>query len=613
MKINGGFLQSLLRINLTDGTIKKEKIEEEMFAKYVGGALLADKILYDELKPHTDALGVDNKLIFFTGPLTGTDAICASRMGVATKSPLTGTICNSFSGGYMPVEIKYAGYDIIVIEGKSDEPVYISINNDNVKIKSAKQYWGINAIDTQVYMKEELKDQNYRIACIGPAGENLSLLSVIINEQRAMGRKGVGAVMGSKNLKAIAVRGTRKVPVADSAMLKKGIDMFAQCLKESPIAYSVFSHIGSSSGLSATQASGALPIKNFSATGTDEYESYIGGEALGEYKIRRNNCYRCPLGCAQVRMVQKGRYAGIATEGPEYETIYSFGSMLCIKDPAFIIAMDRLCDELGIDTISTGVTIAMAMELYEKGLLKDTDGLDLRWGNCEAVEQLVRKMAYREGLGGMLSDGSRKLGEKLGGDAPYYAMQIKGLELPAYDPRGLKAQGLNLATSYNGADHNRGYAFQEVFGMPIPYPVERLATKGKGILAKFNQDFCGTYDVATLCEFPTQLAMPHCAQEVVAIQLSGVSGIKFTADQVWTLGEKLNNITRMFNVREGFDRTDDTLPKRFITEAITDGLSKGETVSQQQLDEMLDEYYEARGWDKNGIPTESKLIELELI
>ena len=612
MSIRGGFWQSLLRVNLTDQTIRKETISEEMFRKYVGGALLSDKLLYDELAPGIDPLGPDNKLVFFAGPLTGTKAICASRMGVATKSPLTGTICNSFSGGHLPVELKYAGYDMIVIEGISKEPVYLVIKDDKVSIRSAEKLWGINALDTQTYLKEELQDQNYRIACIGPAGENVSLLSSIINEQRAMGRKGVGAVMGSKKLKAIAVRGTQTVPVADADLLSKGIAEFAKALKDSPFAYPVFAHVGSSSAVDATQAVGVFPSRNFSDTGSEDYTA-IGPEAMAEYKVRRNNCFGCPLGCSQVRMAKNGNYAGIATEGPEYETIYSFGSMLGIKDPQFIFAMDRLCDELGIDTISAGVTISMAMELHEKGLLPNPEGLDLSWGNEDTIERLVRMMSYREGFGAKLSDGTRIFGHEMGNGAEKYAMHVKGLELPAYDPRGLKAQGLNFATAYNGADHNRGYAFQEVFGMPFPYPVERLAIKGKGILTKFNQDFSGAFDVPTLCEFPTQLAMPHNAQEVVAVQLTGATGIEFTKDDVWLLGERLNNLTRMFNVREGFSRKDDTLPRRFLEEGLSGGLSKGERISAEDFNAMLDEYYEARGWDANGIPREEKLKELGLI
>ncbi len=612
MEVKGGFWGNLLRINLTDKSVSTEKLSADIFKKFAGGALLADKILYDEVKPHTDPLSADNKLVFFTGALTGTDAICASRMGVATKSPLTGTICNSFSGGFMPVEIKFAGYDIIVIEGKADEPVYITIKDDSVKIGSAKKYWGLNALDTQSYIKEDLHDLNYRVMCIGPAGENLSLLSSIMNEAMAMGRKGVGAVMGSKNLKAIAVRGTKTVPVHDPALLKEGIAEFLQSLKDCPIGYPVFSNTGSSCAVDAASGIGVFPANNFSETGVSDLSGLIGPSALAKYNKTRNICYKCPLGCSQVRAVTSGKYAGISSEGPEYETLYSFGSMLGINNPEFIIAMDRLCDELGIDTISAGVTISMAMELKEKGLLDDTDGLDLSFGNEDAARVLLHKMAFKEGIGKIFSDGTKKAAEYLGGEADYYAMHVKGLELPAYDIRGLKAHGLNFATSYNGADHNRGYAFQEVFGIPIPFATERLDNEGKAELAKFNQDFCGTYDVATLCEFPTQLAMPHNAQSVTAKMLTGVSGVTFTEADMWTLGERLYNITRMFNVREGFSRKDDTLPKRLMNEPIKEGLTKGAVISQDDLDFMLGEYYKLRGWDENGVPLPEKIQELGL-
>jgi aldehyde:ferredoxin oxidoreductase len=286
--------------------------------------------------------------------------------------------------------------------------------------------------------------------------------------------------------------------------------------------------------------------------------------------------------------------------------------MVGIKDPAFVIAADRLCDELGLDTISAGATAAMAMELYENGLFRDTDGLDMSFGNQEAVLAFLRMVAYKEGFGKIFSDGTKRAARAIGKGSDHYAMEVKGLEMPAYDVRGLKAHGVNFATSYTGADHNRGYAFQEVFGIPIPYPVERLEIKGKGALAKWNQDFTGSYDVATMCEFPAQLALAPVAQKVTAELLAGATGWDFSEQDVWQLGERLSNICRMFNVREGFSRKDDYLPKRVQEEPIKEGLSKGEVISQKDLDFMLDEYYEARGWNKNGIPTPEKLQELGL-
>jgi len=612
MSLKGGYFGKLLRINLTNRTSTVEDLDPAFLKKYVGGAMLGTKILYDETRPGIDALGEENKLIYTIGPLTGTDCPTASRMNIATKSPLTGAICNSLSGGFFPVEMKWAGWDVIIIEGKADEPVYILIKDDKVEIRKAEKYWGLNTFDTQNYLKEDLHDLNIRISCIGPAGENLSLLSSIANEARVCGRKGVGAVMGSKNLKAVAIRGSNKVPIADQEKFKAAIREQLHEFKESHIAYPVFSKTGSTCGIENASGLGFFPIKNWMDTGVVDVSDTLGSKVFLTQVQKGNPCYKCPIDCAKVRMVKKGRYAGISSEGPEFETVYSLGSTLGIYNSDFVIAADRLCDELGMDTIGAGVTIGMAMELYEKGILTDTEGLDLSWGNEEVVLQLLRMMAYKEGLGKLLSDGTRKFAQAIGNGADYYAMQVKGLEIPGYDVRGLKSHGLNMATSYTGADHNRGYAFQEIFGIPFPHAVERLAIEGKGALTKWNQDFCGTYDVVTLCEFPTQMALSGTAQRIVAGLLTGATGIDYTEEEVWELGDRLNNVCRMYNVREGFSRKDDYLPRRIQEEPIKEGLSKGEVISKEDNDFMLDEYYEVRGWDKNGIPTPGKLIELGL-
>lgn len=611
-EFSGGFFGRLVRINLTERTSRVEEIDSSILHRFVGGAGLGAKILYDEVPSGTDPLSEGNKLIYSAGPLTGTDAPCASRLNITSKSPLTGAVANSLTGGHFPVEMKWTGHDAVIIEGKASEPVFVLIKDDSVEIRSAGKYWGLHTQDTQNYMKEDLNDHNIRISCIGPAGENLSLMACIINECRAAGRKGLGAVMGSKNLKAVAVRGSRKVPVADTGKFRKAVKEVLKYFKESELAYPVFSKTGTSLAVDAASELGFFPANNWKDTGVENYSQYLGSEVYAAYRQTRNPCYRCPIACSQVRMAKKGPYAGISTEGPEYETMYSLGSMVGIEDPAFVIAADRLCDELGLDTISVGATAAMAMELYENGLFTDTDGLDMSFGNQEAVLAFLRMVAYREGFARVFADGTRKAARAIGKGAEDFAMEVKGLEMPAYDVRGLKAHGVNFATSYTGADHNRGYAFQEVFGIPVPHPVERLEIEGKGALAKWNQDFTGTYDVATMCEFPAQLALAPVAQKVTADLLTGATGWEFGEQDVWRLGERLNNLCRMFNVRDGFSRKDDYLPKRVLEEPIKAGLSKGERISREDLDLMLDEYYEARGWDKNGIPTPEKLRELGL-
>ena len=327
------------------------------------------------------------------------------------------------------------------------------------------------------------------------------------------------------------------------------------------MAYSVFSKTGSACAIDATAAVGVFPSYNWQNNTEEEWEETIGPRALANYDKTSNPCYNCPIACSQVRMSEHGNYAGISSEGPEYEIMYSLGSMIGVSDPAAIIAGDRLCDELGIDSISAGVSIAMAMELIEKGIFSTTDIEDLKFGNAEAALLMLRKLAYRECIGEVFADGTRRAAEIIGKGSDYYALHVKGLELPAYDVRGLKAHGLNFATCYTGADHNKGYSNQEVFGLPVPYPVERLDIKGKGILTKFNQDFCGTYDVATLCAFPATLALAETAQKLIGDLLTATTGWDYSEEEIWVVGERLNNICRMFNVRDGFSRKEDTLPE----------------------------------------------------
>ena len=327
-------------------------------------------------------------------------------------------------------------------------------------------------------------------------------------------------------------------------------------------------------------------------------------------------CYNCPVGCSQIKLAKTGSYAGILTEGPEFETMFSFGGATGVENFDAVIAADRLADELGLDTISSGVTIAFAMELYEKGILskEDTGGLELNFGNDEAMLAIIQQMAYREGIGDLLADGTKAAAEKIGKGSEKYAMHVKGLELPAYDVRGAKAHGLGYATSFTGADHCRGYAFQEIFGTPVPREVDRFAVEGKGELTKWNQDIrTATTDAPTMCAFLLDMAVVDIATENTAALMEAVTGLKLTPEEVMQVGERINNLARAFNVREGFTRADDTLPERLLTEPLKAGASKGHFISKEELAQMLDEYYAARGWDvKTGAPTSEKLSELGL-
>ena len=612
----GGYRGKILRINLTDKTAKEEELPLEMAKDFIGGAGFGIKYLFDEVKGGTDPLGPENKLIFAPGPFSGTNIPCASRMAVTGKSPLTNAVGMALSGGYFPVELKFAGYDVLIIEGRAEKPSYVWIKNGKVQFRSAKKVWGMKTTDCQQIIKNELNDQNVRVACIGPAGENLSKISCIINELRAAGRKGLGAVMGSKNLKAIAIRGSGKVSIADQEKLRTAKGQFTKAMKESKVLYPNFSKIGTPMVVDDTCALGIFPGKNFSATGEFAPVEKIGVDVQKTRNVGSEHCYNCPVGCSQLKMAKTGAYAGILTEGPEFETMYSFGGVTGVDNIDAIIAADRLADELGLDTISAGVTVAFGMELYERGILskEETGGLELNFGNDEAMVTLLRLMAFREGIGDILADGTKAAAEKIGKGSDKYAMHVKGLELPGYDVRGAKAHGLNYATAYPGADHNRGYAFQEIFGVPEPYAVDRFSAEGKGKLTKWNQDVrTATCDAAPMCAFLLDMAVPAIATQNTADLMDAVTGLKYTAEEIQAVGERINNLAKAFNVREGFTRDDDTLPDRLMTEPLKEGASKGNFISKSDLKQMLDEYYTERGWDINtGVPTRAKLQELGL-
>jgi aldehyde:ferredoxin oxidoreductase len=613
---NTDYEAKVLRINLTQRTASDETIPYQVSRDYIGGAGLGIKFLFDEVKAGTDSLGPENKLIFSVGPFTGTNVPCSSRMAIISKSPLTNAVGLSLSGGHFPVEIKHAGYTCIIVEGQAEKPLYLSIKGGEVRFHNGKNIWGTQTSDCQQMIRDELHDQNFRIACIGPAGENLSRISCIINERRAAGRKGLGAVMGSKRLKAIAIQGNQSVTIASRDRFRSAVDEMKRKMKESPVLYPVFSKYGTSRGVDSHSATGIFPAKNWTATGDFAPVEKIGLEARKTRKIGQTRCAGCPVGCGQLTLAKTGDYQGIMSEGPEYETMYAFGGQTGIDNLDSIIAADRLSDEFGLDTISAGVAIGFAMELFEKGILTtmDTDGLELRFGNHEAMIRLLHRMAFRKGFGGILTDGVKVAAKKIRKGSEFYAMHVKGLELPGYDVRGAKAHGLNYATAFTGGDHNRGYAIQEIFGTPVPWPTDRFTTEDKGALTKWNQDVrAATCDCPTMCCFILDTALAAHALQNTAALMESITGISMTSDDVLKVGERINNLARAFNIREGFTRADDTLPERLMTEPLEAGHSKGQLISKEDLQKMLEEYYRERGWHiENGIPSKEKLSELGL-
>ena len=611
----GGYTGKILRIDLTEKTYKEEPLPEDVAKDFMGAAGFCIKYIFDEVPGDADPLGPENKLVYAVGPFTGTGVPCTSRMAIGAKSPGTGAMGLCMTGGYFPLEFKRAGYDAVIIEGKAEVPTYLWIKNGKVTFRSAEDQWGLMTSDCQQSIRDELGDQNIRVSCIGPAGEKLSKIACIINERRAAGRKGLGAVMGSKNLKAIALRGDMEISVADPENFEIFKKRFRKRMKDSPALYPHFAKVGTSGNFDNVSALGILPAKNFTATGQFLPSATIGPDALKSRGVGRIACAECPVRCSQMRLAKEQPYAGILAEGPEFESLYAFGSMCGVDNPDAIIAADRISDELGLDTMSAGVTIAFAMELFERGILtlEDTGGMDLHFGNDVSMIQLLHLMGERKGLGDILADGTRVAARKIGKGSEKYALHVKGLELPAYDVRGAKAHGLNFATAFTGADHNKGYAFQEIFGIPIPYAVDRFAIEGKGALTKWTQDArCALADSPTMCVFLMDMAVADFMFDNTADLMEATTGLKYTPEEVHRVGERINNLARVFNTRAGLTRADDDLPERLKTEPIPEGPSKGQMISQVDLDFMLDEYYDARGWTRDGIPTRAKLEELHM-
>ena len=606
-----GWIGKILRVDLSNSSYAVEDLDPDLAKDYIGGRGLATKIFFDEVDPAVDAFSPDNKLIFATGPLTGTGVIASSRYMVVTKSPLTGCIACSNSGGYFGPEIKFAGYDIIIFEGKAPEPVYLVIKDDAIEFKSAVDLWGKNTDVTEDLIREELGDawkaEEFRIASIGPAGEKLSRVACIINDKtRAAGRSGVGGVMGSKNLKAIAVTGTKGVPVVDRKKFRETVRASidknrSEVAKVTAQALPIF---GTSVLVHIINESGILCTNNFQ-TGVFEGADKISGETIRDTILKRNKgCYACPMACGRVTEIKDPAFKGEG-EGPEYETVALFGASCGVSNLGAVTKANYLCNQLGIDTIDAGNIVACAMELYEKGFLPEKDiGFKANFGNAEALVKLVEMMGLREGIGDILAEGGYTLAEKYG--HPELFMGVKKQGLPAYDPRGVQGMGLSYATSNRGACHVRSYAIAtEILGVNVKR--DPFQTEGKPAVLKAFQDLTAVIDSSGLCLF-VSLAEGFGVDDMVTL-LEVVTGAGYTSENVLQAGERIWNLERLFNLKAGITKADDTLPKRFLEEPMPVGPAKGLVC---RLNEMLPEFYNLRGWDENGVPTKGKLAELGL-
>ncbi len=606
-----GYAGKIGWVDLTKKTTRIQDLEETVARKYIGGKGLGAYLLYKHLKPNTHPYDPDNMIIFVTGPLTGTNFPAVSRSGLITKSPLTGTFLDSYSGGFFGTQLKWAGFDALVIVGKADKPVYIIAEEGDIQIHDAGHLWGLSTSATEERLRGELtstKGKRMSITAIGQAGENLVRFSNVINEKRAHGRGGSGAVMGSKNLKAVVVRGNRKPRLADEKGFKEIIRRCRQKVKENPMTKKggFFPTYGTMATIDVTQQTGTLPTRNWQENSFDGADK-INGEIFVKYQVRQKACFGCPIGCSRDLKTTRGKREYVA-EGPEYETMYAMGAGCGIYDPEVIIAADTLCDEYGLDTISCGVTIGFAMECFEKGLItvEKAGGIELRFGDGNMLLEAIHNIARKEGIGELLSEGVKRISEKVKGSHGF-AMHVKGLELPGYDPRGMKGQGLTYAVADRGGCHLRANMFRpELLGLPGK-EVDRYAYGGKAeIVRDFQIDFAAS-DCVILCLFAISAIGPQDCAEAI----SKATGWPMTYEELRVVAERAWNLTRLFNVREGFTRKDDTLPERLFNQSSTIGPTKGEVMDRASFEKLLDEYYESVGWDKNtGIPTENKIKDL---
>ena len=605
-----GWMGKILRIDLTEHSYEIEDLDEDLAKEYMGGRGLATKILYDEVDPEIDAFDPDNKMIFATGPLTGTGAVGSSRFVVVTKSPL-GTIGNGNAGGAFGPEIKYAGYDMIILEGKSPDPVYLWIEDDKIEFKPADDLWGKTAHETEDQIKSQLAEETWRkkairVACIGPAGENLvKVAAIIVDKHNAAARGGIGAVMGSKNLKAVAIRGHQSIPIADPKAFKEAVSTLLDKVKDTPFTKNFFVN-GSSGILQIYNEVGMLATRNFQ-TGVFEKAEDIDAHLITEKHLVRNRaCFSCPMACGGMTHVKEGPFAGRA-ERPDFETTWVFGADSGCNSLEAILKANNLCNDLGMDTISVGNTIAAAMEMFEKGYITEKEvGFPLNFGDAEAMVKLVEMTAYRKGFGNDVADGGYHLTDKYG--HPELFVGVKKLENPAYDPRACQGIGLNLATAARGACHNKGYTMiSEILGdaVKIIPKTDPSTTEGKAQLTKDLQDDTCIFDNAGICLF---LLVNLWTKEILD-QLEPATGAGYTIESLKLIGERTWNLERLFNQKAGLTGKDDTLPRRLLEEPLPEGPAKGRVC---KLDEMLPEYYKLRGWDENGVPTEEKLNELGL-
>jgi aldehyde:ferredoxin oxidoreductase len=611
-----GYSGKILRVDLSNDKISIEHPKEIFYRKYIGGEGFVAYYLLKELEPNTDPLGPENKLVFATGPITGVSIAGAGRNSVGAKSPLTNGFGEAEVGGYWGPELKRAGFDAIIVEGKAKSPVFIWIKNGNVEIRDASHIWGKTTGEAQKTIKEELDDKLVHISQIGPGGENLVRYACVINDLRsAAGRTGMGAVMGSKNLKAVVVRGNQRLKVANKEKLRELRNSFSN--KYLKYYKDYFSH-GTGGGVMELFASmGNLPTRNFKAGGIGSAKTLDPQINKEEIDLKMETCFACPIKCKKIVQIKEPWVVDPKYGGPEYETLAAFGSNCGIYDLKAVCKANELCNKYSIDTISTGMSISFAMECFENNILNefDTGGIILKFGNSEAMIQMIEKIAKREGLGDILAEGVKRAAEKIQNGAQEFAIHVKGQELPMHEPRLKQGLGLGYTISPTGAEHMHNLhdtviasegsiADLNTFGILTPLRLDDLsAKKVRALIYQMNWGALG--NALVMCYF-----VPWNSFEQTEI-IRAVTGWNTSTFELMKVGERIMNMTRIFNLREGFTSNDDRLPDRFF-QPHTSGALAETSIDLEKFSEAKKIYYEMMGWDKNGVPSKIKLDELDI-
>lgn len=615
--MSNAFMGQILRVDLTRGQITQEPLREDWAKDFLGGAGLATRYLYDETPPGADPLGADNPLIFMTGLLTGTASASAGRYSVVAKSPLTGIWGQANSGGRFGPALKHSGYDGIIFEGISPAPVYLKIFEGKAELCDAEHLWGKTVPETEEALLADMEGKA-TVASIGPAGENLVRYAAIMNNKhRAAGRCGLGAVMGAKRVKAVVCGGTAAIHLADPRAFLNVAKKQIEYLNDSMLKVG-FDSFGTNMVSDLVNVRGGYPTLNWQAGVFDRIDDVNAQALIDKVFVEGVSCFACPVSCGRGSEIRDGQWKGEKGEGPEYETANMFGSNCGIADMNAITMANYRCNEYGLDTITTGSTIAFAMECYARGLLtgEQTGGLELKFGDSALVVDLVEKIATRQGVGDLLAEGTRRMSETLGAESAGFAMNVKGLELPAYDPRAAKITGLGYVTANRGGDHITGYIQLPTFvDMPMLIVEDSqikdpfVADPEEARVLVDMENALTVFDAIGGCKF---MGILLTADEFAAL-IAHATGWDFGVPEFRMAGERIYNLARAYCIREGVTRTSDTLPQRLMSEPLSEGPAQGMCIDPDTLEKMKDAYYEFRGWDKaTGIPTPEKLRELGL-